>query len=169
MSASAPHTFPLSGSGLSGSGQKEAEIVWSIVTGLYAAHGDGDVGSVDERLDPGATIWHSEAETLLLGKRDLDRLRAERGAAEIGPEAVAYRAYDPVIEVSGHMALVRYWLRVDYVPAKNGTTPCSERVRNTAVLRRSATVWRIVHLHEEVWAAGSVPVADAGHQAADAG
>ncbi|MEU2061867.1 DUF4440 domain-containing protein [Streptomyces sp. NPDC013455] len=154
MSAPASHRSSASASGLSGSGQKEADTVWSVVTGLYTAHRDGDVGQVDERLDPEATIWHSEAEPLLLGKGDLDRLRAGREATASGPRVASYRAYDPVIDVSGHMALVRYWLRVDYAPRADGTAPRPERVRNTAVLRRSAAVWRIVHLHEEVWEAG---------------
>ncbi len=68
MSAPAPHRSSASASGLSGSGQKEADTVWSVVAGLYAAHGDGDVRQVDERLDPEATMWHSEAEALLLGR-----------------------------------------------------------------------------------------------------
>ncbi|MCE0445679.1 hypothetical protein LT493_13605 [Streptomyces tricolor] len=37
----------------------------------------------------------------------------------------AYHAYDPVIDVSGHMALVRYWLRVDYAPAAGRRRPAS--------------------------------------------
>lgn len=162
MSASAPHSSSASASGLSGSGQNEAETIWSVVVGLYTAHGDGDVGQVDERLDPEATMWHSEAETLLLGKSDLDRLRAVRDADGAGPEVAAYCAYDPVIDVSGHMALVCYWLRVDYAPAGDGAAPRSEQVRNTAVLRRSAGVWRIVHLHEEVWVAGGAPETSVG-------
>ncbi|MFF7369084.1 nuclear transport factor 2 family protein [Streptomyces tricolor] len=162
MSAPAPHRSSASASGLSGSGQKEADTVWSVVAGLYAAHGDGDVRQVDERLDAEATMWHSEAEALLLGRSDLDRLRAGRAAAGPGPQVAGYHAYDPVIDVSGHMALVRYWLRVDYAPAADGGALRPERVRNTAVLRRSAGVWRIVHLHEEVWVAGGVPETGTG-------
>uniref|UniRef100_UPI0036F8C925 nuclear transport factor 2 family protein n=1 Tax=Streptomyces sp. NPDC014006 TaxID=3364870 RepID=UPI0036F8C925 len=162
MPVPASHSSSASGFGLSGSGQKEAETVWSVVTGLYAAHAYGDVGRVDERLDPEATIWHSEAEALLLGKGDLDRLRAGRDVAGTGPEVAAYCAHDPLIDVSGRMALVRYWLRVDYVPAADGTPLRPERVRNTAVLRRSSAVWRIVHLHEEVWEAGGMPEPDTG-------
>ncbi|MFG3507513.1 nuclear transport factor 2 family protein [Streptomyces sp. NPDC047821] len=147
----------LSASGLSGTGQKDADAVWSVVTGLYAAQAVGDMGQVDERLDPEATMWHSESEALLRGKKDLDRLRAERTAAGGGTEVTAYEAHDPVIEVSGHFALVRYSLRVDYAPAAEGTAPHPETVRNTAVLRRTAAVWRIVHLHEEVRVAGGPP------------
>ncbi|MFF4697179.1 nuclear transport factor 2 family protein [Streptomyces chattanoogensis] len=157
MSAPAPRSPFLSGSGLSGSGQKDIDAVWSVVTALYAAHGAGDVEHVDAQLDPEATMWHSEAETLLRGREDLDRLRAERTATGPGAEVAAYDAYDPVIDVSGHMALVRYRLRVDYAPAPDGTALRPELVRNTAVLRRSAAVWRIVHLHEEIRVAGGVP------------
>ncbi|AXE22219.1 DUF4440 domain-containing protein [Streptomyces globosus] len=162
MFVSAAHRSSVSASGLSGTGQKDAETVWSVVSGLYAAHAHGDRGKVDERLDPEATIWHSEAEELLLGRKDLDRLRAGRDATAAGPAVAAYRAHDPVTDVSGHMAVVRYWLEVQYVPAADGATLCPERVRNTAVLRRSAGVWRIVHLHEEVWVAGGMPDMTAG-------
>ncbi|MFI6683221.1 nuclear transport factor 2 family protein [Streptomyces sp. NPDC050485] len=143
--------------GVSGSGQVDADAVWAVITGLYAAHGAGEQGQVDEQLDPAATMWHSESETMLAGKQDLDRLRAERADSQGEPEVSSYEAYAPVIDVCGHMALVRYWLRVDYAPADDDTPLRPELVRNTAVLRRSATDWRIVHLHEEVWAAGGVP------------
>ncbi|WP_050502777.1 nuclear transport factor 2 family protein [Streptomyces monomycini] len=163
MSASAQCSPPPSSSGLSCSGQKDAEAVWSVITGLYAAHGTGATGELDILLDPDATMWHSESEAMLLGRKDLDRLRAERTAGGGGPEVMAYDVHDPVIDVSGHMAVVGYWLRVDYAPAPDGTALQPELVRNTAVLRRSAGAWRIAHLHEEVWAAGGMPeTADPG-------
>ncbi|MEU2957217.1 nuclear transport factor 2 family protein [Streptomyces xanthochromogenes] len=149
----------MSGTGLSGSGQKDAHDVWSAVTGLYAAHGTGEVDGVDGRLDPEATMWHSEAEGLLRGKGDLDSLRAERAMRADGPQVTDYYAHDPVIDLSGHMAVVCYWLRVDYALAQDGTALSPELVRNTAVLRRSVAGWRIVHLHEEVRVAGGRPVA----------
>ncbi|MGW1194282.1 nuclear transport factor 2 family protein [Streptomyces sp. NPDC002536] len=137
----------------------DAEAVWAVVTGMYAAHGAGDREEVDARLDPEATMWHSEADGLLLGRKDLDRLRAERAAAAGGPEWTGLDAHDPVVDVLGDTALVRYWLRVNCAPAADGTPLRPELVRNTAVLQRGGTgAWHIVHLHEEVRQTGGVPL-----------
>ncbi|MGY0064319.1 hypothetical protein ACWY4P_49170 [Streptomyces sp. LZ34] len=73
----------------------------------------------------------------------------------------AANAYGPVADVFGDMALLRYWLRVDFAAAPGGGALRPELVRNTAVLRKGAGgAWRIVHLHEEVRQAGGVPEAD---------
>ncbi|MFD8377458.1 hypothetical protein ACFV2X_02560 [Streptomyces sp. NPDC059679] len=89
---------------------------------MYEAYAAGDREAIDARFDPGATVWDSAAEPLLLGKADLDRLRDERPAAGAGdgPEETGLDAYDPVIDVFGDLALVRYWLRVDFAPAPDG-------------------------------------------------
>ncbi|WP_414169048.1 nuclear transport factor 2 family protein [Streptoverticillium reticulum] len=141
------------------SASSDAEAVWTVVTGMYAAHEACDREEVDARLDPEATMWHSEADGLLLGRKDLDRLRAERAAAASGPEWTGLDAHDPVVDVLGDTALVRYWLRVDCAPAADGTPLRPELVRNTAVLQRGGSgAWRIVHLHEEVRQTGGVPL-----------
>ncbi|MEU5023436.1 DUF4440 domain-containing protein [Streptomyces milbemycinicus] len=150
-----------------------AGAVWAVVTGMYEAYAAGDREAIDARLDPGATVWDSAAEPLLLGKADLDRLRDERPAAGDGardgdgagdgPEETGLDAYDPVIDVFGDLALVRYWLRVDFAPAPDGGRLRPELVRNTALLRNGGdgkgadSTWRIVHLHEDVRQPGGVP------------
>ncbi|MEU5641270.1 DUF4440 domain-containing protein [Streptomyces milbemycinicus] len=148
-----------------------AGAVWAVVTGMYEAYAAGDREAIDARLDPGATVWDSAAEPLLLGKADLDRLRDERPAAGDGPEETGLDAYDPVIDVFGDLALVRYWLRVDFAPAPGGGSLRPELVRNTALLRKGGEggdgmggddkgaddTWRIVHLHEDVRQPGGVP------------
>ncbi|MDW6066176.1 DUF4440 domain-containing protein [Streptomyces sp. FXJ1.4098] len=174
MSASVPH-----GSlARPGASPVAAGAVWAVVTGMYEAYAAGDREGIDARLDPGATVWDSAAEPLLLGKSDLDRLRAERPAAGDGPEETGLDAYDPVIDVFGDLALVRYWLRVDFAPAPDGGRLRPELVRNTALLRKGGDgeggdgvgddgkgddgkgadgTWRIVHLHEDVRQPGGVP------------
>ena len=90
-----------------------------------------------------------------------------------GPKETGLDAYDPVIDVFGDLALVRYWLRVDFAPAPDGGRLRPELVRNTALLRKGDDgkggngkggddkgadgTWRIVHLHEDVRQPGGVP------------
>ncbi|MFB7714014.1 nuclear transport factor 2 family protein [Streptomyces sp. NPDC056105] len=135
-----------------------ADSVWSVITGMYDAYVAGDRARIDACLDPGATIWDSAAEPLLLGKPDLDRVRAERPVAGDGPEETGLHPYDPVVDVFGDTALLRHWLRVTFASAADGTALRPELVRNTALLRRDAEgVWLIVHLHEDVRQVGGVP------------
>ncbi|MFB7454710.1 YybH family protein [Streptomyces sp. NPDC056194] len=154
-----PLSSPLARPGASSS---DAEAVWAVITGMYEAYMAGDRAAIDARLDPEATVWDSAADPLLLGRADLERLRDERPAAGGGPAETGLDAYDPVLDVFGDMALLRYWLRVDFAPGPDGTATRPELVRNTAVLCRNADGgWRIVHLHEDVRQPGGVPATDA--------
>ncbi|MFD5124638.1 nuclear transport factor 2 family protein [Streptomyces sp. NPDC058385] len=138
-----------------GSSESEARATWSVINSMYAAYTVKDRAAIDACLDPDATIWDSATAPLLCGKTDLDRVRDERPAASEGPQEAGLEAYDPVIDVFGDLALVRYWLRVDFAPDDSGVPLRPEIVRNTAVLRRcEGQVWRIVHLHEDVQQAG---------------
>ncbi|MDJ1131329.1 YybH family protein [Streptomyces iconiensis] len=135
----------------------EAGVVWSLLTGMYAAYETGDREAIDACLDPEATIWDSAVPGLLRGRADLERVRAARPAPVPGgaPAETGVTAYDPVAEVFGDTAVLRYWLRVEFGPGRFSP----ELVRNTAVLRRSGTGhWRIVHLHEDVAQAGGEPL-----------
>ncbi|WP_257980979.1 nuclear transport factor 2 family protein [Streptomyces sp. CB02959] len=128
-----------------------------MITRMYAAYASGDRAAVDAGLDPEATIWDSAAAPLLLGRRDLNRLRDERTVADGGPAESALRAYDPVVDVFGDVAVVRYWLRVDFASGPDGLPMRPELVRNTAVLRGDAGGrWLIVHLHEDVHQQGGL-------------
>ncbi|MGW0994235.1 nuclear transport factor 2 family protein [Streptomyces sp. NPDC002523] len=142
-----------------GASEPQAKAVWSVITGMYAAYTRQDRAAIDACLDPDATIWDSAAAPLLCGKADLDRVRDGRPAAGDGPEESGLDAYDPVIDVFGDLALLRYWLRVDFAPDASGAPLRPELVRNTAVLRCYPDQdWRIVHLHEDVQQAGGTPV-----------
>ncbi|MEE1735892.1 DUF4440 domain-containing protein [Streptomyces sp. BE147] len=142
-----------------GASDPQTRAVWSVITGMYAAYTRQDRSAIDACLDPDATIWDSAAAPLLCGKADLDRIRDERPAAGEGPREAGLEAYDPVIDVFGDLALLRYWLRVDFAPDDSGSPLTPEIVRNTAALRRyEDQVWRIVHLHEDVRQAGGEPV-----------
>ncbi|MFE2325467.1 YybH family protein [Streptomyces sp. NPDC059385] len=144
-----------------GASPTDAEAVWAVISGMYEAYMAGDRAAVDARLDPEATVWDSAADPLLLGMADLERLRDERPAPGSGPVETGLDAYDPVVDVFGDTAVLRYWLRVAFAPGPDGAPSRPELVRNTAVLRRHADGgWLIVHLHEDVRQPGGVPAAD---------
>ncbi|MFE1233675.1 nuclear transport factor 2 family protein [Streptomyces sp. NPDC058745] len=131
-----------------------------MINGMYEAYMAEDRTAIDARLDPEATVFDSAADPLLLGRADLERLRDERPASGSGPAERGLAAYDPVVDVFGDTALLRYWLRVDFAPGPDGSPSRPELVRNTAVLRRAAGCgWLIVHLHEDVREPGGVPAA----------
>ncbi|MEU9337333.1 DUF4440 domain-containing protein [Streptomyces sp. NPDC048290] len=157
-----PHDTPLTGDhacARPGASEAQAREVWAVITTMYAAYSRQDRPAIDACLAPDATVWDSGSAPLLCGKADLDRAREERPAAGEGPQETGLDAYDPVIDVFGELALLRYWLRVDFAPAASGAPLRPELVRNTAVLRRCADqVWRIVHLHEDVQQTGGILV-----------
>ncbi|OIJ63871.1 YybH family protein [Streptomyces mangrovisoli] len=141
-----------------GATPQDEAAVWAVVIGMYAAYEAGDRARIDAHLDPEATVWDSAAEPLLFGKADLDRIRDERPGAGEGPRESGLHAHNPVVDVFGDLALLRYLLRVDFDPDADGRPLRAEIVRNTAVLRRGTdAVWRIVHLHEDVRQTGGVP------------
>ncbi|MFD4373884.1 DUF4440 domain-containing protein [Streptomyces sp. NPDC058486] len=143
-----------------GASPEDAEAVWAVITGMYEAYEAGDRARIDERLDPEATIWDSAAEPLLFGKADLDRIRDERPVAGEGPEESGLHASEPVVDVFGDLAVLRYLLRVEFAPGPDGRALLPELVRNTVVLwRAEGGAWRIVHLHEDVRQTGGVPAA----------
>ncbi|MFD9034839.1 YybH family protein [Streptomyces sp. NPDC059567] len=141
-----------------GASPSDADAVWAVIIGMYEAYTAGDRTAIDARLDPEATVWDSAADPLLLGRADLERLRDERTTPGSGPVETGLAAYDPVVDVFGDTALLRYWLRVDFAPGSDGVPSRPELVRNTALLRRDTDgSWLIVHLHEDVRQPGGVP------------
>ncbi|MEU4086228.1 YybH family protein [Streptomyces aureus] len=154
-----PFTSPLpTEAARPGAPESESTAVWSVITNMYAAYLRQDREAIDACLAPDATIWDSATGPLLCGKADLDRVRDERPPAGEGPREIGLEAYDPVLDVFGGLAVLRYWLRVDFAPDGSGARPTPEIVRNTAVLRLlEDRAWRIVHLHEDVQQAGGDP------------
>ncbi|MFK4102510.1 DUF4440 domain-containing protein [Streptomyces sp. NPDC019531] len=111
---------------------------------MYRAFTAGDRPGIDSFLDPDATVFDSATPGLISGKTELDEVRDQRPPAEAGPRETGLEAHGETIDVFGHLALARYWLRVDYIahPAR--------MIRNTAVLQRAHGSWRIIHLHEDL-------------------
>ncbi|GAA4658698.1 nuclear transport factor 2 family protein [Streptomyces youssoufiensis] len=134
-----------------GGADADLAAVWAVFTDMYEAYLSGDRARIDGHLDPEATIWDSATPQLLIGKPDLDRIRAGRPTAEGdggGPVEAGLTAYDQVIDVFGELAVCRHWVRVDYHDRP------SALLRNTAVLRRADGRWLITHLHEDQQGAG---------------
>ncbi|MFD7733819.1 YybH family protein [Kitasatospora phosalacinea] len=136
-----------------------AAEAWAVVGEMYRAYLAGERAAIDACLEPDATVWDSVAGPLLAGRADLDRLREQRPPAGTGPVETALTAYDPVVDLFGGHALLRYWLAVDFAPGADGVALTPELSRNTALLRRAGDGrWRIVHLHEDVRDAGGTRV-----------
>jgi ketosteroid isomerase-like protein len=142
--------------------EADQQAAWAVVQQMYAAYTDGDRAGIDACLDPCATVWDSATDQLLHGKADLDQVRDARPTPGSGPVEAGLSTSEPVVDVHGPLALVRYWLRVDFADeALSGRPLTPELVRNTAVLRRGDDGrWLIVHLHEEVRQHGGAPVGD---------
>lgn len=127
-----------------GGSPDDLAAVWAVITGMYHAFTAGDRPRIDSFLDPDVTVFDSATPDLISGKSELDDVRDQRPPAEEGPRETGLEAHGETIDVFGHLALARYWLRVDYasLPAR--------MVRNTAVLRRVDDSWQIIHLHEDL-------------------
>ncbi|WP_431677258.1 YybH family protein [Kitasatospora sp. KL5] len=144
-----------------GADSADAAAVWQVITAMYEAYAAGDRPRIDACLDPEATVWDSGTAELLFGKPDLDRVREARPAAGEGPVETGLEPYGQVVDVFGDIAVLRYWLLVDFAPDPSAGELRPELVRNTAVLRRGGdTAWRIVHLHEDLQQPGGVPGGD---------
>ncbi|MCJ1676158.1 nuclear transport factor 2 family protein [Streptomyces sp. APSN-46.1] len=138
-----------------------AAAVWQVITTMYEAYSAGDRARIDACLDQEATVWDSGTAELLFGKPDLDRVREERPTAGKGPTETGLETYGQVVDVFGDIAVLRFWLRVEFAPDASAGELRPELVRNTAVLRRGGDArWRIVHLHEDVRQPGGIPVGD---------
>jgi hypothetical protein len=121
-----------------------AKPVVALIEDLYAALGDRP--RFDRHLDPRITIWESDADRMLTGLAELDRLRDERAVRAADAEPPASVAPEDVrTDVWGDAAVVRYVLRASY-PDGAAADSC---FRVTDVLRRDESGWRIVHHHAE--------------------
>lgn len=128
----------------------EAEV-WARVRAIYDRFLAADTEGVDALLHRDVTIWDAAEFPLARG---LAQLRDIRGRRQDDPGATAVvqlDARDPVIDVWGDTALVRYVLVVDL---SDGTR---QTVRTTSVWRRSEGAWLAVHNHEDVAGGGARP------------
>lgn len=122
----------------------ERAAVAQHIKRLYAALGDRE--RFDSHLDPQITIWESDADRMLIGLDELDRLRDERASRSI--EDVQSLSVTPEklhVEVWDDTSMARYLL----IARRPGSSTTDQRFRVTDVLRRRDGRWRIVHHHAE--------------------
>ncbi|MEU2610939.1 nuclear transport factor 2 family protein [Micromonospora sp. NPDC007271] len=118
-----------------------ADLITTI-TDMYRCLGDRP--AFDAHLNPGLTIWESDADGLLSGLAALDDLRDRRAAQAPAPSPVTVAPEQFHADAWGDTGLVRYVLR-----ARHGGDRPDECFRVTDVLRREGDAWRIVHHHAE--------------------
>lgn len=128
--------------------QGQDSEVAAVIEQLYGALGDRP--AFDRHLHPDITIWESDAEEMLRGTAELDRLRDTRADAEGAERPVRVAAESLLTDIWGETAVARYMLRVAHAaPARPDTC-----FRVTDVLRRTDRRWLIVHHHSEAIVAG---------------
>jgi len=115
-----------------------------FVVELY--RGLGDRAAFDARLHPDVTVWESADPRLLCGINQLDELRGP-AVAEVDRKAPlpSVVPVDIVAENWGETGLIRYVLEV----RSSVGEPLIDRVRVTDVLRKSDSIWAIVHHHAQ--------------------
>ncbi|NED97024.1 nuclear transport factor 2 family protein [Phytoactinopolyspora alkaliphila] len=117
--------------------------VANVIVSLYASLGDRP--AFDAHLDPGVTIWESDAPRLMRGLTALDELRDARAAGRSGGPAVLSVVPEVMsVDVWDDTALTCSLL---WVTLEGEEAPTVHRM--TDVLRRTDR-WRIVHHHAEL-------------------
>ena len=125
-------------------GQQSTREVATVIEELYAALGNRP--AFDQHLHTEVTIWESDAETMLTGLAELDRLRDLRAAgARSDAEPPRVTPESMHIDIWGDTAVARYLLHVEHAEA----TSADSFFRVTDVLRREDERWLIVHHHAE--------------------
>lgn len=124
----------------------EQRAVWAAMSSVYEGFLGGRSEDVDRLMAPEVTIWDSEEPELARGLAQLRMIRARRPTDPSAPKVVSIEATDPVIDVYGHVAVVRHLLGVAFA----GDQPAPQRVRNTSVWRLVDGRWLAVHNHEDV-------------------
>lgn len=119
--------------------------IWSGVRKMLDSFLAGDRQSADDFIHESVTLWDSVQPKLIIGLSGLNALRDARPASA-GPTVVKeILTENPVIDIYGDIAIVRYELIVHF----NNGAP-DENIRNSAVWRRFPEGWLVIHNHEDV-------------------
>lgn len=122
----------------------DGEAAWAVVASVYAGFLAGDPAAVDRALAPDVTIWNHDHPPLLIGRADLDAVRAERNADTTpGPAVVSLTPRDVLVDGHGDVVWCRHLLDVTTADGVTSTA------RVTDVLRRADDRWSVVHHHEQ--------------------
>lgn len=126
----------------------DQRAIWHEQKAIYTAFLASDRGRIDRHIHPDATIWDAVTERIARGLRELDAIRAARPAGEAKPVTTQVEVGDPIIDVSGDLAIARHVLRVE----EHGPDGAVRRLmRVSQGWRRIDGVWHIIHSHEDLF------------------
>lgn len=132
----------------------DQRAIWDEQKAIYTAFLAGDRARIDRHIHPDATIWDAVTERLARGLADLDAIRATRPTGAAQPVTTRVEVADPIIDVSGDLAVARHVLRVE----EHGPDGAERQLmRVSQGWRRIDGVWHIIHSHEDLFSAESLP------------
>ena len=91
----------------------DQRAIWEEQKAIYTAFLAGDRARIDRHIRPDATIWDAVTERIARGLADLDAIRATRPTGTAQPVTTRVEVDDPIIDVSGDLAVARHVLRVE--------------------------------------------------------
>ena len=128
----------------------DQRAIWKEQKSIYTAFLAGDRGRIDRHIHPDATIWDAVTERIARGLADLDAIRATRPTGTAQPVTTRVEVDDPIIDVSGDLAVARHVLRVE----EHGPDGAERQLmRVSQGWRRIDGTWHIIHSHEDLFSA----------------
>lgn len=126
----------------------DQRAIWDEQKAIYTAFLAGDRARIDRHIHPDATIWDAVTERIARGLDDLDAIRAARPTGEAQPITTLVEVDEPIIDVSGDLAVARHLLRVEELGPEGSVR---QLMRVSQGWRRIDGVWHIIHSHEDLF------------------
>lgn len=127
---------------------EDQRLIWDAQKGMYAAFLAGDRERIDRTIHPEATIWDAVTERIARGIGELNAIRATRPTGGDRRIVTSLTVEDPIIDVSGDIAVSRHILRVE---TDGPQGPQRELMRVSAGWRRIDGAWCVFHAHEDLF------------------
>lgn len=131
----------------------DQRAIWDEQKAIYGAFLAGDRARIDRHIHPDATIWDAVTEKIARGLADLDAIRATRPTGAAQQITTLLAVDDPIIDVSGDLAVARHLLRVERTGADGAAR---ELMRVSQGWRRIDGEWNIIHSHEDLFSVESL-------------
>ncbi|TQO19850.1 SnoaL-like protein [Rhodoglobus vestalii] len=122
--------------------------IWDAQKAMYSSFLKGDSSEIDNHIHAKATVWDAVTEKLARGIDDLNEIRATRPVGASKPVVTRMEVSEPVIDVSGTLAVSRHFLRVD---TTNSDGSNRELMRVSQGWRQVEGKWLIIHAHEDLF------------------
>src|SRR5262249_7481589 len=133
----------MSASGATPTTQSEEQQVWRVVEAFNRAFASGDVEQYFTFIDQEITVLTPSNPYRIEGIAD-DREEFEWGLRTGTGKVGYFQELQPLVRVSGDMALVTYYSRGSYGGEGSGKTLY---LKETDVLIRRHDGWKILHVH----------------------